>query len=57
MQSSLLYPLSSADGHFSFLAILTNAVVSIEVHVSFGISVFVSSDENPGVELLNPFQW
>ena len=61
MNSVLLYtyttsPLSmSTDmsfGGFCILAIVNNAAVTVEVHISFLISLF-SSDKYPGVEMLD----
>ena len=47
---------SSINGHlgcFHILALLNNAAVNIEVHISFQISVSVSSGNYPEVELLD----
>ena len=38
---------------FHILAIVNNAAMNIEVHVSFQVSVFVSLDKYPELELLN----
>ena len=46
--------LSSADehlGYFHVLAIVNNAAVNMRVQVSFQVSVFVSLDRHPELEL------
>ena len=48
----------SADGHlycFHNLAIVTNASMNIGVDIYFWISVFISSDKYPEVELYDSY--
>ena len=47
---------SSIGGHlscFHILVIINNAVVNIVVHISLGVTVFISLDKYPKVELLD----